>query len=182
MQKYISILRGINVSGHNIIKMDALCKMMEDLNFKNVKTYIQSGNIIFNGNKTKIADLEAKISSKIFDCTGFKVPVIVLETDNLKSILMKNPFADNEKNNASNFYVTFLSEVPNQSEIAKILNEKNGKDEFILSEKVIYLCCPEGYGKTKFSNTFFEKKLKVNATTRNWKTLNELIKIAEKFQ
>jgi len=180
MQTYISMLRGINVSGHKIIKMDALRKMYADLNFKNVKTYIQSGNVIFQDKKTKHEELEKKIAEKISDEFGFEVPVLVKDLDELTTVLKNNPLVNKRNEDITKLHVTFLSQEPEQANIDKIKNGQYASDEFILIGKTVYLFCPNGYGKTKLSNTFFENKLKIIATTRNWKTINELFNIAEK--
>ncbi len=181
MKTYISILRGINVSGQRMIKMDALQKMYTDLNFKNIQTYIQSGNVIFQYSKLVGEDLAIKISNQIQKYFGFEVPVIILETEELKEIIHNNPFINNITKNPLNWHITFLSSKPEQIDI-KIINQKKADgEEFILTEKAVYLYCPNGYGKCKLTNTFLENKLKVGATTRNWKTVNELFNIAEKI-
>mgnify|MGYP003557868968 CR=1 FL=1 len=90
MTTYISILRGINVSGQKLIKMDDLRKMYEILGFRNVTTYVQSGNVIFNGDHFELSDLEQRISKQIQNDFGFEVPVIVLTIDKLKQIIYNN--------------------------------------------------------------------------------------------
>jgi uncharacterized protein (DUF1697 family) len=175
MPLYISILRGINVSGQKMIKMEELRKSYEKLGFKNVRSYIQSGNVLFESAKASLSSLEKKISAAIMKDFGFDVPVIVLEKTELLSILKNNPF---KKEDVAHLYVTILSEAPDKSDIEKISGLVSGKDEFKVKDRHIYLYVPGGYGNTKLSNTFFEKKLQRSATTRNWKTLNELIALA----
>jgi uncharacterized protein (DUF1697 family) len=181
MQTYISILRGINVSGHKMIKMDALRNMYEGLKFKNVKTYIQSGNVIFQNIKAKPDELEKKIAKQILKEYGFEVPVMVKELDELIHILKNNPFVNKRKEDITKLHVAFLSDQTEPSLVDKIKSGQYGSDEFILSGKAIYLFCPNGYGNTKLNNNFFENKLKVTATTRNWKTINELYKMGEEI-
>ena len=179
METYISILRGINVSGHKLIKMDALKKMFEDLNFKNIRTYIQSGNVIFESKKVDTKSLETIIGKQIFKTFGFEVPVLVKEKKDWKTVFENNPFLKNRNEDISKLHVTFLSAEPEQVNIDKLLETKFNNDEFVVSENVVYLFCPDGYGNTKLSNTFFENKLKVSATTRNWKTVIELNKLTD---
>jgi uncharacterized protein (DUF1697 family) len=181
MQTYISILRGINVSGHKMIKMDALRKMYSDLNFKNVQSYIQSGNVVFQDKKIKHKDLESKIAKEILREFGFEVPVMVKELEEFVTVLNNNPFLINRNEDNTKLHVTFLSQEPQQLEVDKIKDGQYASDEFIVFGKAVYLFCPNGYGNTKLNNTFFEKKLHVVATTRNWKTINELIHIAQKM-
>jgi uncharacterized protein (DUF1697 family) len=182
MTTYISILRGINVSGQKRITMDALKKMYEDLHFMNILTYIQSGNLVFQYIKSEQKDLEQKISSQIEKNFGFFLPVIVLNTVELKEIIERNPYLVDVTKDISHLHVTFLSSEPEQIDSEIIYKHKLPGEEFTLIEKAVYLYCPNGYGKTKLSNTFFENKLKVNATTRNWKTTTELLSIAERQQ
>ena len=182
MKTYISILRGINVSGKNIIKMDALRNLYDKLGFQNITTYVQSGNVIFTTEKSisekKLAQLINQEIKKEFD---FDVPVIVLSVDQLKQIINENLFAkDNNKDEAS-LYVTFLSTIPEKPELQRVDDKKLNAEQVLIKDNAIYLYCPNGYGKTKLNNNFWESKLKVLATTRNWKTTNELLNIANRI-
>ncbi len=174
MQTYISILRGINVSGHKLIKMDALRNLYAELNFSNVQTYIQSGNVIFKYKKTKTTVLETTIAKKITQQFGFEVPVMVKDVDEISKILANNPFLTNRKLDETKLHLTFLSEAPQKNLVEKLKETPYANDEFIVIENAVYLFCPNGYGNTKLTNTFFETKLKLTATTRNWKTVNQL--------
>jgi len=182
MPTYISILRGINVSGYKTIRMDALKKMYESLDFKAVQTYIQSGNVIFQYKATEIEKLEKRIAKKISEQFSFEVPLIVKSFEELNEIIMKNPFAGDPSKDEAYLHVTFLSALPEKKHVEKILDVKYNRDEFAIFDKAIYLYCPDGYGNSKFTNTFLEGKLKVVATTRNWKTTKELLSMAEKLQ
>ncbi len=179
MKTYIAILRGINVSGSKPIKMDALRAMCESLKFKNVRTYIQSGNIVFESKPTTNSALEILISKKIKEVFTFDVPVMVKDAEELKQVLHNNPFVKKRNEDISRLYVTFLSALPNTTLIDKLKEGNYGTDEYYFDELVVYLFCPISYGNSKLSNTFFENKLKLNATTRNWKTLTELLTMAE---
>ncbi|HVM86902.1 MAG TPA: DUF1697 domain-containing protein [Puia sp.] len=181
MNTYISILRGINVSGSKVIKMDLLKKIFKDAGFKNVQTYIQSGNVIFQSKKSAIEDLQKKIANEIFLQTKFEVPVLVLEPHELKETLDNNPFLTARREDIQFLHVTFLSGTPLMENIRKVKGDYL-TDEFIFKGKNIYLYCPNGYGRTKLNNNFFENKLKLTATTRNWKTIIELVNIAEGLQ
>lgn len=176
MTTYISILRGINVSGKNVIKMDTLKEMLAILDFKNIQTYIQSGNIIFASTEKDTRKLEARISTQIKISFGFDIPVIVLTLDTLKEIIANNPFVSTKDN--AYLHVTFLAEEPKQYDQQILIDKAQADEEFLYSKSAINLYCPNGYGQTKLTNTFIENKLKVTATTRNWKTTNELLKIA----
>lgn len=180
MTTYISILRGINVNGQKLVKMNTLKHMYENLNFENVQTYVQSGNVIFSSKQNDPETLEKTISSQIKTDFGFEVPVIVFNVETLKTIIENNPFAKHKLKDISFLHVTFLAENPTQIDKESIIEKKLSNEEIEFTSKAIYLYCPNGYGKTKLSNNFLETKLKVTATTRNWKTTNELLKLATK--
>jgi uncharacterized protein (DUF1697 family) len=178
MQTYIAILRGINVSGKNMIKMPELQTLFEGLGFNKVKTYIQSGNVIFKAAAKNSSEIEKLIEEKIFEKFSLKVPVLVKTKDEVEEVLQNNPFVKATNVDVSKLHVTFLSKEPEQANVDKISKDQYLPDEFILKGSTVYLHCPNGYGNTKLNNNFFESKLKVTATTRNWKTVNELVNIA----
>ncbi len=178
METYISILRGVNVGGQAQIKMEALKKSYEKIQFGNVTTYIQSGNVIFDTAEGDVRTIENKISSQIEADFGIQVPVIVLTSESLKIIIEENPFTKDPGKDIAFLHVTFLAEIPKEYEKTSIEEKKQGDEEIRFSEKAIYLYCPHGYGRTKLNNNFLERKLKVGATTRNWKTTLELLRLA----
>ena len=173
---YISILRGINVGGNRVIKMDALRRLYEDLGYINVRTYIQSGNVIFQSNQSDPKEMEMGISNKIKEVFSFDVPVIVKTKDELAGIFRNNSFTQTHTNEIDKLHVTLFSIQPKLSDDMN-LNISLGNDKFAFGDSVMYLFCPDGYSKTKLSNQYLEQKLKVTATTRNWKTITELLKI-----
>jgi uncharacterized protein (DUF1697 family) len=179
MQTYIAILRGINVNGKNIIKMDKLLLLFQNLGFEHVKTYIQSGNVVFQSKNIETRDLEKLIQNKILENFDCKIPILVIEKSEWNLVANNNPFVNQRNEDTAKLHVTFLSEEPNEAFIEKIKQGNYDVDEFFVAGKAIYLFCPNGYGNTKLSNNFFENKLKITATTRNWKTVNELKIIAE---
>ena len=173
------MLRGINVSGSKMIRMDDLRKTYEDLKFKNVKTYIQSGNVVFEEKAMNTKELEKRIAKKIQQVFGFDVPVIVKEKSEVVSVLKNNPFVNERKEDITKLHITFLSEKPEETLIDKIKEKQYEPDEYIISGTAVYLFCPNGYGRTKLNNTFFENRLKISSTTRNWKTVNELVRMTD---
>ena len=181
MITYISILRGINVSGQKLIKMDTLRKLFENLGFNNVLTYVQSGNVIFRSNDIELCQLEQKISLQIEKDFGFDVTVIILTVDKLKYIIDNNPFTKNPDKDPAFLHVTFLSSKPDNFDPKAIENKKQEGEEISFSDNAVYLYCPNGYGRTKLTNNFLEAKLKAGATTRNWKTTNELFKMTSEL-
>lgn len=178
MTVYISMLRGINVSGHHLIKMDALRKSYESLGFSDIKTHLQSGNVVFAADEAEPRELARVIYERIAADFGFDVPVLVLPADKLAQIINGNPLAkDPDKDNAF-LHVTFLDETPGQYDHLAIENKIAEGEKIVIKENAVYLYCPHGYGSTKLNNGFLESKLKVLATTRNWKTTNALLELA----
>lgn len=174
----ISLLRGINVSGHNVIKMAELKALFENLGFQQVQTYIQSGNILFDFEQTEVSYLETLIAEAIKAKFGFDVPVLVLTADELNAIYKSNPLL-NENADISTLHVTLLSEKPAVDLVKAIEIDAYLPDRFMIVDKCVYLSCPNGYGRTKLNNTFFESKLRVKATTRNWKTIGKVIELTK---
>jgi uncharacterized protein (DUF1697 family) len=171
MYTFISLLRGINVSGQKSIRMPELKALYEAMGFSNVITYVQSGNVVFDCAESVANKTGAVIEKEIEKSFGFSAPVIMREAHDLQRIIDGNPFVHPRNEDPAKLHVTFLSKLP-PAELADNLKIPPGiEDEYVLSGKEIYLFCPNGYGKTKLSNGFFERKLKVLATTRNWKTV-----------
>ena len=180
MNTYICILRGINVSGHKIIKMDELKNLFQKLGFNAVQTYIQSGNVVFKSEEANQRELELLIANRILEVFGFDVPVLVKSNKELQFIFENNPFLKKGITDISKLHVTFLSELPN-AELVKQFSEFDfGTDEYLIEKSTIYIHCPiNGYGNSKISNQFIENKLKLKATTRNWKTITQLVDLMQ---
>jgi uncharacterized protein (DUF1697 family) len=181
METYISLLRGINVSGQKKILMADLKVLYETLKFKGVVTYIQSGNVIFKTDKKESnQNLAKKIEQSIFKKYNFNVPLIVRSTSEIENIISNNPFLKDSNIDIDKLHVTFLSETPEKEKLISIVQFDYPPDKFIIIDQEVFLYCPDRYGETKLSNMFFENKLKVSATTRNWKTVNKLVEMAAK--
>lgn len=180
MQTYISILRGINVSGHRQIKMEVLKALYAACGYNSIVTYIQSGNVIFKAvEEASAEEVAATIEQAVNQSFGFEVPVIVRTLYEMEQVIASNPFIAQKDIDAEKLHVTFLKQPPAPQNIEKLAGIDYAPDVFTFTETGIYLYCPGGYGNTKLSNTFFENKLKVTATTRNWKTVNELVDLAK---
>jgi uncharacterized protein (DUF1697 family) len=177
MATYIAILRGINITGHKIIRMEALRTSFEGLGFRQIKTYVQSGNIIFDARKdTKLA---GKIEKKILADFGFNVSVLVKTPKEMAQVIHDNPFPKLAGVDHSRLYVTFLSAPAPPTAESTLKGLATQQEQFHTGRREIYLYCPNSYGKTKLSNTAIEKKLGVVATTRNWRSVNALLALAQ---
>ena len=179
MEAYIALLRGINVSGQKQIRMSDLKELFAALGAEAVSTYIQSGNVVFRHRTSSIPELIRQIEEKIAEKYGFEVSVLIRTATEIKNILEHNPFAGETGLEPNQPYVTILSGKPIADNIQTIDPILYEPDRFVIREKEIYQCFPNGYGQTKLTNALFEKKLKVTATTRNWKTIQALVTMAE---
>lgn len=179
MQTYISLLRGINVSGQKRIKMDELKAAYEALGLKQVTSYIQSGNVIFKSPAKDRQKLAVKIEKTIEQHFAYSVSVLIRDLDEFKKLIDANPFPAEGGVEPDKLHLTFLSAVPDKSLLQKMAELESGKDKFSLAGENIYLYCPGGYGRTKLTNNYFEKKLALSATTRNWNTVQKLYGLAE---
>lgn len=175
METYISLLRGINVSGQKKIRMEELKALYESLGYERVTTYIQSGNVVF---AAQGKELPSHIETAIRERFGFEVPVILRRDTEMEAILAANPFLTRHDIDESRLHVVFLQEAPSDFALERLSEMQTGEDEFRVNGSEIYLHCPNGYGRSKLSNSALEKKLGVMATTRNWKTVNQLHRIA----
>ncbi|MBW8332871.1 MAG: DUF1697 domain-containing protein [Prolixibacteraceae bacterium] len=175
MAKYISILRGINVGGNRKILMKELKVLFEKLSFLKVKTYIQSGNVVFESDlKLSNSDLEVKIQQAIAETFGFDVSVIVRTADEWAKSIGNNPFWKEKDADIDRLHFTCLKEVPSPELLEKIKLFQILPDRYEIIGKDVFIFCAAGYGTSKLTNPFFESKLKVQATTRNWKTVMKL--------
>ena len=173
MKKYIVLLRGINVSGKNKLPMAELRELLNELEFQNVQTYIQSGNIILDSEESK-PTICKKIKDGIKKQFGYDVPVISKTVSEWKKAIDNYPFPiDNPKIVA----FVFLDKKTSETNIdANGIND----DEYKIDNDMVYIYCPSTFAKTKLSNNLIEQKLKVTATTRNYNTTLKLLKLATK--
>ncbi len=177
MSSFVSLLRSINVGGQKKIHMESLRGVYKMLGYTNVRTYVQSGNVVFESTGYTPPELVKKIETQIEKTYGFTVPVFIRQADELQEILTGNPFLYDRNEDPSKLHVTFLYQSPVETAWVKLVAPSSILDEFSRGELEVYLYCPNGYGKTKLTNGFFERKLGVSVTTRNWNTVNALYKM-----
>ena len=176
--RYISILRGINVGGNRKILMSELKNLFEKLGFGHVQTYIQSGNVIFESDqKESSTDLELRIQKAISETFGFDVPVIVRTSDEWAESVVNNPFWKEKDVDIDRLHLTCMKKVPSPELLKKIKMFQFLPDRYEIIGKDVFIFCAAGYGTSKLTNPFFESKLKVQATTRNWKTVMKLLEM-----
>ncbi len=155
--------------------MEALRKCYELMGFREVRTYIRSGNVVFEHRNTDTLDLARRIEREFKGNFGFDVVIIIRTKKEMLRVIENTPFAGLDE---SKVHVTFLSSGPASIRTKEIDAARDGAEKFSISGNEVYLFCPSGYGGTKLSNSFFERKLEIPATTRNWRTVNTLYALA----
>lgn len=165
----VALLRGINVGGR-ILAMAELRGICAELGYEGVATYIQSGNVILQTDARRVPGIATELGGAICDRTGMTVEVLVRSGPELSEVLAANPFAGSDDVDP---YVTFLA-APIGAAAAAIDPEVGLPDRFAFGDRVVYVSCPGGYGRTVLNNAFFERRLGMPATTRNWRTVSRL--------
>jgi uncharacterized protein (DUF1697 family) len=174
MIKYIAFLRGINVGGHKILKMKDLNATFAEMGFENVKTFIQTGNVVFDSTQSESIELIETIKNKINDCFGFDVTVILTTVDKIKHLISQKPFVEMTGN--IKMYATLLAGKPVNNPILPFSSPKGDIEVFAIENNIVLSIGKESKGRYGFPNGLIEKEFGVLATTRNWNTICKLIK------
>ncbi len=173
--RFVALLRGVNVGGRSV-PMRELRELFRGLGHTDVATYIQSGNVLFDSPRDDPSALADEIRGAIAAELGHRVTVLLRTPSALRRILAHNPYATRGETNR--LYVTFLDGAPDPALLTDLDTAAEGADECTLHGHEIYVWCPTGYGRTVLSNEFFERRLKIAATTRNWRTVTRLAELA----
>ena len=179
MKTHLALLRGINVSGHNMIKMEALKTTLEAIGFQNVQTYVQSGNVFIDTEEENAAKVGFQIKQEIFKVFGHEVPVVVIGAADLEACLKNNPFLKEKELDTKKLYVAFISMELQSDRINDLRISQFKPDEASIDASRIYIKYAVGAGKTRFDQKYIEKKLNVTATIRNWNTVTQLLNMFE---
>ncbi len=173
METIIALLRGINVGGNNRLPMRDLVSILEEISLQNVQTYIQSGNVVFQTDRTNLPELAHEIGATIGQSHGFMPQVMLLRLQELETVVARNPFPEAQTDHKTlHFY--FLESVPSAPDLALLGSLKTEREQFQLIEKVFYLHAPDGIGRSKLA-TKVEKALGVATTARNWRTVDKMM-------
>jgi uncharacterized protein (DUF1697 family) len=174
----IALLRGVNVGGHNRIKMDVLKSLCAGLGLCDIRTYIQSGNIVFTTKEKSLAKLAIRIEDSIENKAGFRPSVILRTAAELEDVIAKSPFAAREGIESNKLYVTFVASEPTAEACSKVLAIKADPEELHIVGRELYIYFPDGMGRTKLPLAAIDRALKVAATARNWNTVTKLVEMA----
>ena len=177
MQTHLALLRGINVSGHRMIKMETLKIALEKIGFQNVQTYIQSGNVFIDIDEENSAKVGFIIKQEIQKTFGHDVPVVVIARNDLELCLKNNPFLKIQDADCKKLYVAFISTVLKSEHLNDLKISNFKPDEAVIDGSRIYIKYEVGAGKTKLDQNYIEKKLNVVATIRNLNTVSKLLEL-----
>jgi len=176
MNTFIALFRGINVGGSNILPMKDLALILKDLGLSNVRTYIQSGNVVFQSKTTDAKGLSHDISTAIGENHGFNPKVFILSLPELQAAIASNPYPDGQSE-PKTLHLFFLASVPNNPDMDRLETFKTESERFRLIDTVFYLHAPEGIGRSKLAANV-EKSLGVSVTARNWRSINKILSMA----
>lgn len=182
MAVIISMLRGVNVGGHNRIKMDALRALYESLKLRDPQTYVQSGNVIFRTEERDLVRLAKRVEDGIEQRFGFRPDVIVRTASELREVIARNPFARRRDIEPSKLLVTFLARDPGPDARNRLLGIKADPEELRIDGRELYIYFPNGMARTKLSSGVIERTLKTSGTGRNWNSVTKMLDIAEKLE
>lgn len=177
MAPYIAMLRGINVGGHAKVSMADLRATFLGMGYGEVRTYIQSGNVLFDSSGTA-AKLQTTIEQGLEDRFGLGIKVVLRTRPQLEAAIEHNPLSDGDRDGAK-LHVTFLASKPAASRVSSLDTQGYLPDEFRVRGREVYVHCPDGYGRTKLNNAFFERAFGVTATTRTLRTVTTLASMAD---
>jgi uncharacterized protein (DUF1697 family) len=176
MKTYIALFRGINVGGNNILPMQELVAQLDNIGLQNVRTYIQSGNVVFHSEEENASLLSSKIRAAIKKSHGFEPQVLLLELEEMEKAVGSNPFPEGESE-PKTLHLLFLASVPKNPDYDALESIKTDRERFVLKGSVFYLHAPDGIGRSKLAANA-EKILGVWATGRNWRTVCKIVEMA----
>lgn len=180
METYIALLRGINVGGHHKLPMKELRALLENLGLQNVKTYIASGNVVFQSHEKNRSQLSSQISAEIKKGHGFAPDVQLLTKEEMEKAIQSNPFPQGEDKPKS-LHLFFLAAVPPNPDLEAIDALRAENERFALVDKVFYLHAPDGVGRSKLAEKF-GRYINVSMTARNWRTVTKIMEMVEEME
>lgn len=172
--KYVALLRGINVGGHNKIRMDELREMFSSLNYKNVRSYINSGNIVFETRKSPQENIVKKIEKSIEKTFSLQIKVVVRESAEILELVKENPFKD-RLTEEKQLFIAFLANKLSKEKEELLLTSKSEFEDFVTFGNNLFCLSNKGFLDGLLGKKFIDNKLKTPTTVRNWKTVNKLL-------
>ncbi|HEY2497363.1 MAG TPA: DUF1697 domain-containing protein [Candidatus Angelobacter sp.] len=182
MPAVISMLRGVNVGGRNLIKMDALKTLCVSLKLKDPQTFIQSGNVVFKTEEKDLAKLSKRIQDAIEKTFGFRPGVVLRTAAELRDVIARNPFAKRSGIEPGKLLVNFLAANPGSEAREAALAIKTDPEELHIIGREVYIYFPNGQGRSKLPWAKIERALQTSGTGRNWNSVTKMLEIAEKLE
>jgi len=174
---YVALLRGINVGGNNMLPMKDLAAMFTKAGANDVRTYIQSGNVVFRVEREVSGRIPIAVAKAIAARTQLRIPIVMRSAAELRRIVQNNPYVQRGVD-TDELHVVFLAAEPGEAAARALDPKRSTTDEFIVRGADIYLHCPNGYGRSKLSNAYFDAKLATVSTVRNWRTVLKLLELS----
>jgi uncharacterized protein (DUF1697 family) len=178
MAAIVCMLRGVNVGGNNLIKMEVLRALCASLKLQNAQTYVQSGNVVFATAERDLDRLADRIEAAIEKTAGFRPTVILRTAAEMRDIVERNPFAGRSGLEPGKLIVAFLANDPGQEARERLGAVKADPEEYHFGGRELYVYYPNGMGRSKFTAAVIERTLKTGATARNWNTVTKLLDMA----
>jgi len=172
---HVALLRGINVGGKNLLPMKVLARFFADSGCEDVRTYLQSGNVVFRASATTARKVPTSITSAIEREFGFSVPIQTRSAAELAQVITANPLLGGT--DPALLAVMFLAEAPTAKQVAALEPNRSPGDRFVVRGREIYLACPGGFARTKLTNAWFDARLETISTARNWRTTTKLLEL-----
>lgn len=173
----VALLRGINVGGKNKLPMKDLAAMFREAGCDDVRTYIQSGNVLFRADPVLAENIPSLIRASILSSYGYRIPVVTRTAGELQDVVKANPFADTGAE-ADRLLVLFLADLPDPAQVEALDPNRSPGDEFAVVGREVYLHCPNGVARSKLTTSYFDSKLSTISTARNWRTVGKLLELA----
>ena len=172
----MALLRGINVGGNCRLPMKSLVRFFEDAGCADVRTYIQSGNVVFTASAARMGKLTAAIPAAIERRLGFRPPIVIRSANELAKVARGNPFLD-EGCDPATLHVAFLAGTPDRAGVAALDPLRSPPSRFEVRGPHIFLHLPEGVANTRLTNDYFDRTLRTITTVRNWRTVTTLLEM-----
>lgn len=182
MPVIISMLRGVNVGGHNKIKMDALRSLYLSLKLKNPQTLIQSGNVIFQTQDKDLTLLSKRIQDAIHRKFGFRPDVLLRTIAELRDVIANTPFPSSRNLDPSKILIVFLADKPGAQSCTDLVEIRCDPEELHIRGRELYIYFPNGMARPKLAWPLIEKTLRVSGTGRNWSSVTKLLELAESLE
>ena len=182
MTAIVSLLRGVNVGGHNKIRMEALRELYQSLGLHNPRTHIQSGNVIFGSKERNLKALANRISKALEDDLGIKAEVVLRSAAEIEDVIVRNPFRGRSDVEPNRLHVFFLNQDPPAEATRNIRELNGGPEELHLVGRELYVFFPTGVSGSKLPPAAIDRAVKVPGTARNWNTVNKLLELTRAFE